>query len=363
MPSAFAGLILAGMGNGADRLARDLGELRGRGLDSHVLRHEALARLRRVVPVDAYCFSEVDPESQMMVAHATDGIDRSLSPRLYVNEYAERDFVKHSSLIEGPVRARSLSDATSGEVERSIRFRELLSPMGVGHELRAACVDDGQVWGFLHLYRARGRSGFTRQETAAVARATGLLAELMRSSVLEPGVTTVTASHAPAVVVLDGANRVAESTGEASVRLDALRDPEESGHDTPDVLKALAIRTRTQPASPGSTRFARARVRSSDGQWLTLHASSLTAADGTADRVAVVISPAHAPDLRPLLFSSRRLTPGERQVTELVLQGHSTKQIAAELYLSPYTVQDRLKSIFEKFAVRSRRELVACLHQ
>jgi len=351
------------MDTGADRLARDLDELRDRGLDSHTLRHEALARLRRVVPVDAYCFSEVDPESQMMVAHATEGIDRSLSPRLYVNEYAERDFVKHRSLIEGSTRACSLSEATRGDVGRSIRFRELLSPMGVGHELRAACVQDGQAWGLMNLYRAAGRSAFTPQETAIVARVTVLLAELLRSTVLQPGFQTVAASHAPAVVVLDRTNRVAESTGEATARLDALRDPEESGSpDTPEVLKTLAIRARATPPETESPSVACARVRSSDGSWVALHASCMTATDGQAERVAVVISPANAPDLRPLLFASRRLTTGERQVTELVIQGHSTKEIAGELYLSPYTVQDRLKSIFEKFEVRSRRELVARLH-
>lgn len=52
-------------------------------------------------------------------------------------------------------------------------------------------------------------------------------------------------------------------------------------------------------------------------------------------------------------------TQRERELTGLVLRGMSTKQVGAALRITQLTVQQHLKSIFDKTGVRSRRELAA----
>jgi DNA-binding CsgD family transcriptional regulator len=75
----------------------------------------------------------------------------------------------------------------------------------------------------------------------------------------------------------------------------------------------------------------------------------------------VILEPAGSPELAPLIADAYGLTARERLVAQLVAQGRPTQVMADELHLSPYTVQDHLKSIFEKVDVSSRGELVARL--
>lgn len=58
-----------------------------------------------------------------------------------------------------------------------------------------------------------------------------------------------------------------------------------------------------------------------------------------------------------------RLTPRERQVVDLVLQGLRNREIAVELGMRPGTVKVHLKHIFEKTGIRGRYGLaLSCLH-
>jgi DNA-binding CsgD family transcriptional regulator len=79
---------------------------------------------------------------------------------------------------------------------------------------------------------------------------------------------------------------------------------------------------------------------------------------GTGRRVAVIVEPAHPARISPLLMAAYGLTEREQDITRAVLGGSATGEIAQALHISPHTVQQHLKAIFEKTGVRSRRELI-----
>lgn len=62
---------------------------------------------------------------------------------------------------------------------------------------------------------------------------------------------------------------------------------------------------------------------------------------------------------RPSVESASTLTPTERQIAELVTQGRSNRQIAAELIVSLRTVESNLTRVYRKLGVRGRTELAA----
>ena len=51
------------------------------------------------------------------------------------------------------------------------------------------------------------------------------------------------------------------------------------------------------------------------------------------------------------------LTPQERQIATMVGQGLTNKEVAAQLYLSPRTIDAHMRNVFAKLGISSRREL------
>jgi DNA-binding CsgD family transcriptional regulator len=109
-------------------------------------------------------------------------------------------------------------------------------------------------------------------------------------------------------------------------------------------------------ATLGLELAARARVRTHTGT-----CCSCTARGSAAIPLAVPRSssiPPRPQDVVPVVALSYGLTYRESQVTMQCIQGRATKEIARLLSMSPYTLQDHVKSIFEKTGLRNRGELV-----
>jgi DNA-binding CsgD family transcriptional regulator len=95
-------------------------------------------------------------------------------------------------------------------------------------------------------------------------------------------------------------------------------------------------------------------------RWIALHASRL-ASTGTERRTIVIIEPATPVEIEPLIVHAYGLSPREREICRLVLQGLCTAAISEQLHISANTVQDHLEGIFEKTDINSRRELAGRL--
>ena len=77
--------------------------------------------------------------------------------------------------------------------------------------------------------------------------------------------------------------------------------------------------------------------------------------------MSVVVEPSRPADIAALLSDAYRLTERETEVVGLVVRGHTNAEIARALWLSPYTVADHVKNVFEKTGVLSRGELTSRL--
>ncbi|MBI0377491.1 helix-turn-helix transcriptional regulator [Streptomyces albiflaviniger] len=100
------------------------------------------------------------------------------------------------------------------------------------------------------------------------------------------------------------------------------------------------------------------RVRARTGRRLSLWGSTLNGEPDNSASVVIQLTPVS--EVTRTLARAYELTAREREILEQVIfSGRSSTGIASALTMSQYTVQEHLKSIFAKFGVRSRGQLVA----
>src|SRR5262249_59300473 len=84
----------------------------------------------------------------------------------------------------------------------SARYREIMAPLGLGDELRAAFRAGGACWGFFCVHRGDGPLGFTPDEARLIARLATHVGEGVRRSVLGTAAAADGAPDGPGVPIV-----------------------------------------------------------------------------------------------------------------------------------------------------------------
>ncbi|MFJ8077211.1 LuxR C-terminal-related transcriptional regulator [Streptomyces sp. NPDC096176] len=328
---------------------------------------EASDMLRKLLPYDAAVWRVTDPVTGMMTAPIrAENLDEGGCAVYWESELFTENVNLFRDLTRAAVPVAGLRQATGDLPARSTLYQDFMRPRGLQDELRAVLRIGGQPQGHISLFRAKGREAFQATDTKLVASLITPLARKLRSFA-EPSPSPQPlpdAPYGPGLLLFAPSGLLLSANDDARTHLrDLPEGPSTPSHmdlRVPAWVQSTAMKARAiaQERDRGQ---ARVRVRTRSGRWLVCHASCLRDADGTLGPSAVVIEPAKTSEIVPLIVDAYELTGRETEVTQCIARGLPTGEIAKHLHLSPHTVRDHIKAIFEKVGVSTRGELVGKL--
>lgn len=210
-------VLAMGRASVRDRAVRELVARCHVGLDSMALHHEVVHRLRLLLSLDAVFCAGVDPATLLFTSAVLEEIPPESTPRFLANEFLEDDVNKFRTLAHRRFPVDWLDHATGANRPASPRYREIMAPIGLGDELRAAFRSGGECWGFLCLHREDGALGFSEAEARLIGRLAPHVGEGLRRALLVGAASTSPEAEGPGVLVVD-ADRSLMATTEAGER-------------------------------------------------------------------------------------------------------------------------------------------------
>lgn len=344
------------------QLVAEVERLGVRALPYAELHSEITDRVRTVMRIDAACWHGLDPDNVLMTTanpvelfangFMTAENEMVGAGAVLASEYQRDDVNTFASLAKRRVPSAILSETTRGRPERSARYNDFLAPFGLPHEMRTAMVSRGRAWGGVIFHRTEASGDFTPADTALMAKLSRPIAEAMRNT-LRFDAARRSGPRAPGMLVLGTTDDVEMSTPGTDELLDLLRFTDPVARTLPASVLINAAQTRG--AAKDGRQPTPLNVPTAEG-WITLHGSVPTGASG---RVAIVIQTTPENEAAPLRLETFALTQREREIAGLIAQDLDTASIAERLFISPWTVQEHCKAIFDKTGTHTRREFRA----
>jgi DNA-binding CsgD family transcriptional regulator len=309
----------------------------------------ALEASADLLAITGSCWHHSDPATGLPVTCGALGTPPGSFEESLVYEFQRPDVSLFRELRGRRAPVAAISAETRGELAQSARFREMIEPCGTADELRVSLHDSFGIWSSLCVFSSRRMTKADLNFAAALAPSlTRAIRAASAAQLDEPAAAPAPDAGGPSVLLLDGADRVIAADATARARLARL--PEFRDVRVPGVVAFLAAQIRFDRSGAPAT----VRTRTLDGEWFTLDASLLD--EGS---VAVVIQPSAPDAVLDAVLRSQGLSAREREIASLLIQGRSAKAIASTLVISPWTVQDHMKAIYEKTGVSDRYALAA----
>ena len=327
--------------------------------DERPLRIALVEDLRHRVPFGAHVWALIDPETEVATAPLATVPDRLMPQLPAVVRRRYLTTVNRWDRMDASVA--SLYQATDGDPAESLLHREILGPAGIGDIASIVFRDRFGIWAFLDLWRFDSDTPFSDAELAILAEDVVPITDALRRCQARSfdERSPLPERPGPAVLFLSQELEVRGQTPETDGYLRALLPPDLDRQPVPagayNVAAALLAHEAGIHRHPPV-----ARVRLVGGLWLTFRAARVHSGRPAAERdIAVTIELTSPAERRMLYARTHGLTARETELLERLALGADTHTLARELYLSEHTVQDHLKSIFEKTNTRNRRTLLS----
>ena len=327
--------------------------------EARSLRFEALGEIAREVRFDAWVWLLTDPVTTVGSAPLADVPCLPELPTAIRLKYLT-ETNRWTALAGATTRVGLLRNDTGDDPAQSRQWREFLHRYGVQDVASTVFTDRFGVWGFLDLWRS-DPAPFDADEAEYLNAVAGPLTSALRGCQANTFAGPATGDPrdlGPVVVLVDDDLEVLGRTAASTDWLETLLPPEPGREAVPASIYNVAGQLLAVEEGV-DTHPARARVHLAEGLWVTLRAARLNAVGAGKGPIAVTIEAATAEERLEVFARAYGLSRRETELLEHLPVALDTRDLAGRLFISDYTVQDHLKSIFAKTGAVNRQALLA----